>query len=43
MPRARTLLQALFEHPNVVALLGIVTVPRNLPAMLVLEYCENGQ
>jgi len=34
--------QALFDHPNVVSLLGVVTVPRNIPALLVLEYCEYG-
>ena len=35
-------LMALFDHPNVVAMLGVVTVPRHMPAMLVLEFCENG-
>lgn len=41
-PRASTRM-ALFEHPHVVALLGVVTVPRNMPAMLVLEFCEHGR
>jgi len=35
-------LMALFHHPNVVQLLGVVTVPRNMPALLVIEYCEQG-
>jgi serine/threonine protein kinase len=30
-------LMALFNHPNVVQLLGVVTVPRNMPALLVIE------
>jgi hypothetical protein len=35
-------LMALFEHPNIFAQIGVVTVPRNMPALLVLEYCEHG-
>lgn len=35
-------LMALFEHPNILAQIGVVTVPRNMPALLVLEYCEHG-
>jgi hypothetical protein len=30
-------LMALFQHPHVVALVGVVTVPRNMPTLLVLE------
>ena len=30
-------LMALFEHPHVVSLIGVVTVPRNMPTLLVLE------
>lgn len=30
-------LMALFKHPNVVLLIGVVTVPRNMPALLVVE------
>jgi hypothetical protein len=32
---------ALFDHRNIVTLIGLVTVPRNLPTLLVLEYCES--
>lgn len=35
-------LMALFDHPNILAQIGVVTVPRNMPALLVLEYCEHG-
>eukprot|EP00035_Acanthoeca_spectabilis_P015659 m.314124 g.314124 ORF g.314124 m.314124 type:complete len:1717 (-) comp16409_c0_seq9:26-5176(-) len=35
-------LMALCEHYNLVHLLGIVTVPRNMPPLLVMEYCEHG-
>ena len=35
-------LMALFEHRNLVSLIGVVTKPRNIPAMIVLEYCEHG-
>lgn len=35
-------LMALLEHGNLVAILGVVTAPRNMPALLVLEYCEYG-
>ena len=35
-------LMALFEHPNIVAQIGVVTVPRSMPALLVLEFCEHG-
>eukprot|EP00035_Acanthoeca_spectabilis_P016594 m.342100 g.342100 ORF g.342100 m.342100 type:complete len:447 (-) comp16545_c0_seq67:975-2315(-) len=35
-------LMALFDHHNILSLLGVVTVPRDMPALLVLEYCENG-
>lgn len=33
---------ALLDHPHILSLLGVVTVPRDMPAMLVLEYCDNG-
>ena len=35
-------LMALLEHAHVVALVGVVTVPQNMPLLLLLEYCENG-
>ena len=35
-------LMALFEHVNILTQIGVITVPRNMPAMLVLEYCEHG-
>lgn len=34
-------LMALLEHPNIVAMVGLVTAPRNMPALLVLEFCES--
>lgn len=39
--REATLL-ALLDHHNVVAIVGVVTVPPSLPPLLLLEYCENG-
>lgn len=35
-------LMALFDHPNIVAIIGVVTSPQNMPALLVLEFCEHG-
>eukprot|EP00038_Savillea_parva_P006120 m.161761 g.161761 ORF g.161761 m.161761 type:complete len:2425 (-) comp12114_c0_seq1:110-7384(-) len=35
-------LMALFNHPNLVALIGVVTIPRTVPALVLLEFCENG-
>jgi len=35
-------LMALFDHRNLVAIIGVVTAPRNMPALLVLEFCEHG-
>eukprot|EP00035_Acanthoeca_spectabilis_P015655 m.314236 g.314236 ORF g.314236 m.314236 type:complete len:1719 (-) comp16409_c0_seq16:107-5263(-) len=35
-------LMALCDHQNLVQLLGIVTVPRNMPPLLVIEFCEHG-
>ena len=35
-------LMALLEHPNVLKLVGVVTVPRTMPALMLLEYCEHG-
>eukprot|EP00037_Helgoeca_nana_P031582 m.405162 g.405162 ORF g.405162 m.405162 type:complete len:173 (+) comp28426_c0_seq2:401-919(+) len=32
----------LFEHSNLVAAIGVVTAPRDMPVMLCLEYCERG-
>ena len=36
-------LTALFNHDNVVKLVGVVTAPRTMPPMLILEYYENGR
>jgi len=36
-------LMALFQHVNILAQIGVVTVPRNMPALLVLEFCERGK
>ena len=35
-------LTAMMMHQNVVGLIGIVSVPRDLPALVLLEYCEGG-
>ena len=35
-------MMALLAHSNVVKLVGVVTSPRHLPTMLVIEYCEGG-
>jgi len=35
-------LVALFEHRNIVRVVGVVTIPRNIPPLLLLEYCEGG-
>jgi serine/threonine protein kinase len=33
---------ALLDDRHVVAVIGVVTVPRTMPTLLLLEYCENG-
>ena len=35
-------LLALLQHRNVVGLIGVVTVPRTMPAVLLLTFCEHG-
>jgi len=35
-------LMALLEHSNLVQLVGVVTVPRSMPPLLLMEYCEHG-
>lgn len=35
-------LMALLKHPNIVELIGVVTTPRSMPALMLLAYCENG-
>jgi len=35
-------LMALLEHRNVMGLLGVVTVPRDLPPLVLMPYCEAG-
>ena len=34
--------QALFDHRNVLSLIGVITAPRDMPTLLVLAYCDNG-
>jgi len=31
---------ALFDHKNIVTIIGVITSPRNMPPIIVLEYCE---
>ena len=33
---------ALLRHRNVIGLIGVCTVPRNVPPLVLLEYCEQG-
>lgn len=35
-------LMAMLEHPHIVSLIGVVTVPRDMPPLLLLAYCEHG-
>ena len=35
-------LTALLEHRNIVGVVGVCTAPRDVPAMVLLEYCEEG-
>ena len=35
-------LMSLFNHRNVLSLVGIVTAPRDMSVLLVTSYCENG-
>lgn len=35
-------LMGAFAHGNIVNVIGVVTVPRDLPAVLLMEYCEHG-
>lgn len=35
-------LMALFDHRNVLALVGICTVPRDVPALMLMAFCEGG-
>ena len=34
--------QALFDHRNVLSLIGVITAPRDMPTLLVLAYCDSG-
>ena len=36
-------LVALLQHEHVVGLIGVVTVPRRMPPLLLLTYCEHGE
>ena len=36
-------LMGLLNHRNVLALVGVVTVPRELPALVLIMYCEGGE
>lgn len=33
---------ALLKHPNVVELIGVVSTPRSMPALMLMTYCEHG-
>lgn len=35
-------LMSLCDNRNVVMLIGVVTIPRNMPPLLLIEYCEHG-
>ena len=35
-------MMALLDHSNVVKLVGVVTMPREMPAVLIIEFCEGG-
>ena len=35
-------MMALLTHGNVVKLFGVVTIPRQMPTVILVEYCENG-
>lgn len=35
-------MMALLDHSNVVRLVGVVTMPREMPAVLIIEFCEYG-
>ena len=42
MTVSSVLVQALFDHRNVLSLIGVITAPRDMPTLLVLAYCDNG-
>jgi len=35
-------LVALLEHRNIVGIVGVITSPRDMPPIVVLEYCKHG-
>ena len=35
-------MMALLQHDNVIRLVGVVTIPRSMPAVVIVEYCELG-
>eukprot|EP00041_Stephanoeca_diplocostata_P039341 m.1615215 g.1615215 ORF g.1615215 m.1615215 type:complete len:2119 (-) comp25371_c2_seq7:1818-8174(-) len=35
-------LQGTFDHRNIVSIIGIVTIPIDMPAILLMSYCEHG-
>lgn len=35
-------IMALFVHPNVIKLIGVITTPTDMPAMILMPYCEDG-
>eukprot|EP00037_Helgoeca_nana_P029953 m.365208 g.365208 ORF g.365208 m.365208 type:complete len:1889 (-) comp28082_c0_seq5:432-6098(-) len=35
-------LMALFDHRNIIHLVGVITAPRHMPAVLALELCDKG-
>jgi Eph receptor B1 len=35
-------LMAMLNHPNIVQLVGVTTVPRDLPPLLIMQFCDRG-
>mmetsp|Transcript_386 Transcript_386/g.1061 ORF Transcript_386/g.1061 Transcript_386/m.1061 type:complete len:2458 (+) Transcript_386:127-7500(+) len=35
-------LMGAFSHFNIINIIGVVTIPKDLPAILLMEYCEHG-
>eukprot|EP00035_Acanthoeca_spectabilis_P014131 m.268779 g.268779 ORF g.268779 m.268779 type:complete len:1976 (-) comp16059_c0_seq12:62-5989(-) len=35
-------LMAMLDHPNIVQLVGVCTVPRDLPPLLLMQFCDRG-
>lgn len=35
-------LMAMLDHPNIIQLIGVVTIPRDMPPLLVMQLCDKG-